>query len=151
MLVRGRADAGRVELTCELPETLPCLCADMRAVKQLLLNFLSNAIKFTPEGGKVTIRAAFDQRMGLSLEVSDTGIGMSADEVQVALSPFGQIDSKLARKHEGTGLGLPICRSLMELHGGDLTVASTPKEGTTLTARFPANRVVQRNTIARAS
>jgi signal transduction histidine kinase len=124
-----------------LPAGLPLLRADGRAVKQLLLNFLSNAVKFTPAGGHVTVRASRPAGRGLSISVSDTGIGMSEAEIEVALSPFGQVDSKLARKHQGTGLGLPICKSLMELHGGDLTVASRPNQGTTLTARFPAERV----------
>jgi PAS domain S-box-containing protein len=150
-LVRRRAETGRVCLICELPETLPRLRADARTVKQLLLNFLSNAVKFTPKGGEVRVQAVCDRREGLSLSVSDTGIGMSAAEIQVALSPFGQVDSKLARKHEGTGLGLPICHSLMELHGGALTVTSAPNEGTTLTARFPADRVIWRNWVAQAS
>jgi two-component system cell cycle sensor histidine kinase PleC len=91
----------------------------------------------------VTVRVEARPGRGLSLSVTDTGIGMSEAEIAVALSPFGQVDSKLARKHQGTGLGLPICKSLMELHGGDLTVASEPNRGTTLTARFPAERVVR--------
>ena len=74
---------------------------------------------------------------------------MSEAEIAVALSAFGQVDSKLARKHQGTGLGLPICKSLMELHGGDLTVASCPNHGTTLTARFPAERVVRQTQAVR--
>jgi two-component system cell cycle sensor histidine kinase PleC len=117
--------------------------ADGRAVKQLLLNFLSNAVKFTHSGGRVTVRAEARPGRDLRLSVSDTGIGMSEAEIAVALSPFGQVDSKLARKHQGTGLGLPICKSLMELHGGDLTVTSEPNRGTTLTARFPAERIVR--------
>ncbi|MGD0144081.1 MAG: ATP-binding protein [Rhizomicrobium sp.] len=140
-LLRNRADAGGVSLQTELPAGLPPLRADGRAVKQLLLNFLSNAVKFTPAGGQVTVRANCGR--GLSISVSDTGIGMSESEIAVALSPFGQVDSKLARKHQGTGLGLPICKSLMQLHGGDLAVTSRPNEGTTLTARFPAERVVR--------
>ncbi|HEY4940130.1 MAG TPA: ATP-binding protein [Rhizomicrobium sp.] len=139
-LVRGRADAGCVQLERDLSRAVPILRADARAVKQLLLNFLSNAVKFTPVGGCVTVRTARDAQGRVCLSVSDTGIGMSAAEIQIALSPFGQIDSKLARKHEGTGLGLPICKSLMELHGGELTVASKPNEGTTFTAVFPAHR-----------
>ena len=143
LLLRNRAREGGVDLHAELPPNLPPLRADGRAVKQLLLNFLSNAVKFTQTGGEVSIRADAHPGRGLNLSVSDTGIGMSAAEIEVALSPFGQVDSKLARKHQGTGLGLPICKSLMELHGGDLTVTSRPNEGTTLTARFPAERVVR--------
>ena len=141
-LLRNRAREGRVQLVDDVPAELPSLRADARAVKQLLLNFLSNAIKFTPEEGEVRITARCEGRQGLSLSVSDTGIGMTKAEIEVALAPFGQVDSKYARKHEGTGLGLPICRSLIELHGGELIVESTPNAGTKLTARFPATRIV---------
>ncbi len=141
-LVRGRAEAGRIALSSELGAAVPALRADARVVKQLLLNFLSNAVKFTPEGGRVTVRTSCDAGGNICLSVDDTGIGMSDAELAVALSPFGQIDSTLSRKHEGTGLGLPICKSLMELHGGELQLASKPNQGTTATARFPAGRAV---------
>ena len=147
-LLRDRAEETGVELRNELSKATPLLRADERAVRQLLLNFLSNAIKFTPAGGAVRVHADSDPVSGLLLSVTDTGIGMTNSEIEVALSPFGQIDSKLARKHEGTGLGLPICRSLMELHGGDLRVESAPNAGTTLTARFPAKRIVRQEQAA---
>jgi PAS domain S-box-containing protein len=140
-LVRARAELGRVHLENALPRSLSPLRADARAVKQLLLNFLSNAVKFTPEGGEVRVEAREDA--GLTLSVADNGIGMTAAEIEVALAPFGQVDSHLARKHDGTGLGLPICRALMELHGGELHVTSTPKVGTTLSAWFPPQRVIR--------
>jgi len=142
-LVRDRADSGGVRLNSEASDTVPALRADARSVKQLLLNFLSNAVKFTPEGGEVHVVVAAEPGAGLTLSVTDTGIGMTEADIEVALQPFGQIDSKLARRHDGTGLGLPICRSLMELHGGELRVASTPDVGTTLTAWFPPNRIVR--------
>ena len=140
-LLRAKAELGGIKLRNLLPAALPSLKADARAVKQLLLNFLSNAVKFTPEGGEVRVEAHEDE--GFVLSVADTGIGMTPAEIQVALAPFGQIDSRLARKHDGTGLGLPICRSLMELHGGELRVTSQPDVGTTLTAWFPPARVVR--------
>lgn len=141
LLIRNKAAEGDVTLVDHVRANLPLLRADARAVKQVLLNFLSNAVKFTPEGGTVTIAAHVCSR-GLQISVTDTGIGMTAEQIQIALSPFGQIDSKLARKHEGTGLGLPICRSLVELHGGTLAVTSKPNDGTTMTATFPAERVL---------
>jgi PAS domain S-box-containing protein len=141
-LVRERAKKAGLKILCDLPVALPRLRADERVVKQLLLNSLSNALKFTPEGGRVTVDACADPRSGYRLVVSDTGIGMSSLEIEIALSPFAQIDSKLARKHEGTGPGLPICRSLMELHGGELSVKSAPNARTTLTAQFPSSRIV---------
>jgi signal transduction histidine kinase len=139
-LVRGRAEAGCVELKSDVAPSLPRLRADARAVKQVLLNFLSNAVKFTPEGGRVVVRAECNAAGNICLSVADTGIGMNAAELEVALQPFGQVDSQHARKYEGTGLGLPICKSLMELHGGALSIVSEPNAGTTLTARFPASR-----------
>ncbi|MDE3116287.1 MAG: PAS domain S-box protein, partial [Pseudomonadota bacterium] len=142
-LLRGRAEAAHIALATDIPSALPALRADARALKQVLLNLLSNAIKFTPEGGTVRVAAAVTARGNLRIAVSDTGIGMSAEDLKVALTPFGQVDSQIARKHEGTGLGLPITRSLVRLHGGELTIESAPGKGTTITAEFPAGRLVK--------
>jgi PAS domain S-box-containing protein len=140
-LVRDRAGKNKVRLVAEFEPNVPPLLCDERTVKQVLLNFLSNAVKFTPPGGQVTlaIRRVAD---GVAVSVTDTGIGMTKDEIAIALSAFGQVDSKLARKHRGTGLGMPIAKSLVELHGGRMTVESRPKVGTTMTATFPASRIV---------
>jgi signal transduction histidine kinase len=148
-LVRRRADAAGVRLTSCLALSLPQLRADARAIKQVLLNFLSNAVKFTPEGGQVTVNVECKGSGKLCLSVTDTGIGMSAADIAIALQPFGQVDSNLARKNEGTGLGLPICKSLVELHGGELSVTSEPNAGTTMTAIFPASRTIEK-ALARA-
>jgi PAS domain S-box-containing protein len=141
-LVWERARQGRVTLRTQAPDGLPLMRGDERAVRQVLLNFLSNAVKFTPEGGAVSVRATFDAVRGFALSVSDTGIGMSEREIEIAFSPFGQIDSALSRKHKGTGLGLPITRALVQLHGGEVHIASEPNRGTTVTAQFPAARAV---------
>jgi signal transduction histidine kinase len=141
-LVRGRAEAAGVALRFHTAPSLPQLRADARAVKQVLLNILSNAVKFTPEGGQVNVRVGHNAAGQLFLSVCDTGIGMSSNDLAIALQPFGQIDSRLARKYEGTGLGLPICKSLVELHGGELLVTSAPNAGTTMMATFPASRTV---------
>ncbi len=140
-LIRNRAQKSDVLLVTEIEPRLPKLHCDERALKQVLLNFLSNAVKFTPPGGTVTTRVC-RVKDGLALSVTDTGIGMSDADIKVALAAFGQIDSKLARQHQGTGLGLPISKSLVELHGGRLTVESKPGKGTTMTATFPSSRVV---------
>lgn len=139
-LIRNRAQKSDIVLATQIEPMLPPLLCDERAFKQVLLNFLSNAVKFTPAGGTVTtgIRRTSG---GLAVWVSDTGIGMSEADVAVALSAFGQVDSKVARQHQGTGLGLPICKSLIELHGGTLTVESAPGKGTTMIATFPAWRI----------
>jgi two-component system cell cycle sensor histidine kinase PleC len=144
ILLQSRAEAGQVALNVQVTSDLPDLMADHRGVKQVLLNLLSNAVKFTPAGGQVEMRALMDNAGRICLSVSDSGIGMSAAEIEIALSPFGQVDSQIARRNEGTGLGLPICKSLMELHGGGLTISSAPGAGTTLTACFPASASVPR-------
>ncbi len=142
-LLQNRADSAHVQLSADVPPSLPLLRADERAVKQVLLNLLSNAVKFTPRGGTVVARAEHRPGQSLALSVTDTGIGMSPDEIAIAMTPFGQVDSKLARQHVGTGLGLPLTRSLVQLHGGDIMVSSGKGVGTTVTAAFPAERVIR--------
>ena len=124
-----------------MPRSLPQIQADSRRLKQILLNLLSNAVKFTPPGGRVTIRAS-EGADGLRLVVEDSGIGIAPDDLEKALRPFGQIDSRLARKYQGTGLGLPLARSMTELHGGKLVLESTPGRGTTATVWLPASRIL---------
>jgi signal transduction histidine kinase len=141
-LMASRAESGKLTLGTACTPDLAPLRADARSLRQLLLNLLSNAVKFTPEGGSVSLGAATRRDGGIDLWVTDTGIGMLPAEIEIALQPFGQIDSKLSRKNHGTGLGLPICKSLMELHGGSLEVASEPGCGTTITAHFPAARTI---------
>lgn len=118
------------------------LRADPRALKQMLLNLVSNAIKFTPKGGKVTIRVTARDDADLYISVSDTGIGIAKEDIPKVLSPFEQVDSRLAREFEGTGLGLPLVKHLIEAHGGRLTVESEVGNGTTVILRFPADRVL---------
>jgi signal transduction histidine kinase len=114
----------------------------MRTCKQIVLNLVTNAIKFTESGGRVTVSLRREADSAITLAVADTGIGMEPSEVEVALQPFRQIDSGLARRHEGTGLGLPLVKALAELHGGRLEIESEPGKGTTATVRFPAARSV---------
>ncbi|MCG8694143.1 MAG: ATP-binding protein, partial [Minwuiales bacterium] len=118
-------------------EDLPTFPADQRMVKQILLNLLSNAIKFTPEGGKVEVDAALLDSGRLILSVTDTGIGMRPEDIPIALQPFSQIDSSLSRRYEGTGLGLPLTKSLVELQGGVLELDSEVGKGTTVRVIFP--------------
>ena len=141
-IVRGRADAGGLSLGVTLSEDLPRLRADPRAVKQILINLLSNAIKFTESGGRVTISASLD-RGTIALSVADTGIGIAEEDLPAALSTFGQVDSSLGRKHEGTGLGLPLVVSLAELHGAVFKLESTSGAGTTATVTFPSRRTLR--------
>jgi signal transduction histidine kinase len=141
-LVRERAGERNIELSVRLPEGLPHLWADERKVKQILINLLSNAIKFTPEGGSVTVSAGRDPTDTVEIAVSDTGIGIAKESLETVLQPFGQVDSALSRRHAGTGLGLPLTKSLVELHGGRLDLDSELGKGTTVVVRFPHERLV---------
>jgi len=105
-----------------------------------LINLLSNAIKFTPRGGTITVGAEW-RETGLEITVTDTGIGMSDAELEKAFSPYGQIDSKVARAQQGTGLGLPISQALARLQGGDITAESAPGRGTRMTLILPKRRI----------
>jgi signal transduction histidine kinase len=141
-MVKSAADEAGLVLHQAFAEAeLPRLRGDHRRLKQILLNLLSNAIKFTPGPGAVTITA---RQLGSTvvMSVADTGIGIAADDLAQALEPFGQIDNRLARAYEGTGLGLPLSKQLMELHGGSLRLDSEPGVGTTVTLTFPAERLV---------
>jgi len=142
-LVRTQIVAKRLTVEEKVPLGLPLVLGDHRALKQVLLNFLSNAIKFTPANGHI-VAGARRFPTGIEFFVSDSGIGMIADEIRVAMEPFGQVDSFLARDQPGTGLGLPISLSLMRLHGGDIRIESVPGEGTTLAALLPAERLIDR-------
>ena len=139
--VRQRADNGSVKLDLDIRDDLPFLLADERKLKQILVNLLSNAVKFTNPGGRVTLKAWSQADSGFVFQVVDTGIGMKSEDIPKALSQFGQIDSNLNRKYEGTGLGLPLAKNLIELHGGYLDLQSEIGVGTSATVRFPANRI----------
>ena len=141
-MVRGQARSQGIALVAELPDRLLPLYADQRILKQILLNLLSNAVKFTPEGGKITVKAWSQPGSGHVLQVIDTGIGVALNDIPKILKPFIQIENALSRKHQGTGLGLPLCKSLIELHGGYLDFQSELGVGSTVTIRFPKERVV---------
>jgi signal transduction histidine kinase len=141
VLVRERAVKLGITLTvAQVPLDL-VVRGDERLLKQILLNLLSNAIKFTPRGGAVSVMGKLMEDQ-LVISITDTGIGMSADDIKTAMSAYGQIDSTIARKHKGTGLGLPISRSLAELHGGSLCIHSMPGQGTEIRFLLPASRLV---------
>ncbi len=141
-LVRERAEAASIDLKIELSPQLPGLRADARLLKQILLNLLSNAVKFTPKGGTVTVSAKIAADGFFTVSVSDTGIGIAYQDIPKVMLPFRQADGTLARKHEGTGLGLPLAKSLTELHGGTMAIESAINVGTTVTLRFSGSRVV---------
>jgi PAS domain S-box-containing protein len=141
-LVHARADEAKIELVATLSEELPALHADGLRLKQVLLNLMSNAIKFTPAGGRVTLKAETADGHGLHLRVIDTGIGMAPEDIPKALSPFGQLETSMSRRYPGTGLGLPLSKALVELHGGRLHIDSVLGKGTTVTISLPHARMI---------
>ena len=104
----------------------------------MLVNLLTNAIKFTPKGGRILVSAAVGSSREMTITVADTGIGLSEDQIAQALEPFGQIENALNRTGEGTGLGLPVVKALIEAHGGRLDISSTPGKGTTVIVSLPS-------------
>lgn len=141
-ILSERAEKGKVAITSNVPKMLPPLVADRLRFIQILLNILSNAVKFTEEGGKVHIevhtRLKGEEVTHFVVTMEDTGIGMTKEDVEKAFQSFGQVDSGLNRKYEGTGLGLPLTKKLMDLHHGEITIESELAKGTLVTMVFPA-------------
>ena len=145
-LTRGKAHEGGLRLTQDLAPGLPNLFADRLRFKQVLLNLCSNAIKFTPHGGSVHVAADYREDGWFVLSVRDTGIGMAPEQIPMALEPFRQIASPLARNAEGTGLGLALVKSLVECHDGVLEIESALNRGTVVRLLLPPSRTVRRRT-----
>lgn len=141
-LLSERAHRAGLSLGSALPSYPVIIRADERALKQILLNLLSNAIKFTPSGGSVQVGMEQQADGRLTIFVRDTGIGIAAEDIPKAMTAFGQLDSSLSRQHEGTGLGLPLVRTLTELHGGDFRLDSALGIGTTAFVQLPAERIM---------
>ena len=140
LMIQERAAAKGLSVIEDVPKDLPLVRVDVLRMKQVILNLLSNAVKFTTKGS-VTVSAR-SSNAGVTISISDTGIGMMDSEIKVAMEAFGQVESAFARNQGGTGLGLPIAQHLIELHGGELHVASRPGEGTTVSITIPPKRVV---------
>ena len=140
-IVAERAQRAKVTIEIELPEDLPALSADERKITQILINLLSNAVKFTPEGGNVWVIAGIEGNGAFRLSVKDTGIGIAPEDIATVMAPFGQVDGKVSRRYEGTGLGLPLTKSLVALHDGTLDIESEVDVGTTVIVRMPGRRV----------
>jgi signal transduction histidine kinase len=140
-LVEMLAGSRDIALATTGLSSCPDLNVDPRSMKQVLVNLLSNAIKYTPPGGHIDVRFAVDGDHGATIEVADTGIGMSPEDLQVAFEPFGRAGDLKTRRQQGTGLGLSLARSLVRLHGGDLTLASKLDRGTTATVTLPPSAV----------
>ena len=141
-MIEPRALEGHLILVKNLPEHPPLIYADKRRMQQILVNLLSNAVKFTPPEGLVTLSILRNDNDSLTIRVTDTGVGMDEVGMAKALKPFGQVDSALTRQVEGTGLGLPLTRDLVESHGGEMVLQSVPGEGTTVSINLPKARVI---------
>jgi signal transduction histidine kinase len=141
-IIRERAHTAGLTLETDIKSNLPNVYVDERALKQILLNLLSNAVKFTPEGGVITLIVFLDENGNIIIKVKDSGIGMSPEDIPRAMAPFLQVDNTLARKYQGTGLGLPLTKTLVELHGGWFNLESELGKGTTATIMIPASRII---------
>ncbi len=140
-MLEGAFEAGELELAVEVAEDLPALRADPVKLRQILLNLLTNAIKFTPAGGTVTLRAGLDDTGGFECEVRDNGVGLDPEDIPKALSRLGQAGGEQGGQVEGLGLGLAISKALVEAHGGTLTLTSEKGRGTRAVVRLPAERL----------
>ena len=154
-IASDRAGAGQVGLTADCDPALPLLRGDVTKFRQIVLNLVTNGVKFTPPGGHVVVRARMADTGALVMQVADTGVGMKPDDVPKAMTPFIQLQDQGQGGHhpptaEGTGLGLPLVKGLVELHGGAMDVESTVGRGTVITISFPAHRVVPRDQAAAA-
>ena len=143
LLLRERAQVKGIDLHSEVDASIRPIFADQRLLKQILINLLSNGVKFTSQGGSVIVRCVQSETAGHVLEVSDTGSGIANDDIPRLMEPFRQGDGSLTRKHEGSGLGLTLSRLHAEAHGGDLQVFSELGKGTTVRISLPASRIIQ--------
>jgi two-component system cell cycle sensor histidine kinase PleC len=150
-VVSARANDKRLKLTARIGRGIS-LTADHRLLKQIILNLLSNSVKFTPEGGRITIRARATAGGWVSVSIADTGIGIPEDALARLGRPFEQVESQLTKSHQGSGLGLAIAKSLTELHQGTMRIRSTPGRGTMVLLRLPISRmIVQKEEMAEAA
>jgi signal transduction histidine kinase len=142
IIIEERAKKGNLKLSYDPPESLPKLWGEARRVKQILINLLSNSVKFTRPGGEVSVQVLVEKSGNLAITVFDTGIGIAAEDMEQIMTPFGQAHTGLNRKYEGTGLGLPLSKIFVEMHGGALIIESDLDVGTAVCALFPASRVL---------
>ena len=144
-MMASRAFSGDIQLNSDIERDLPPLHADPRLLRQILINLVSNAVKFSRHGGRIDINAGLDSEGEMVITVRDNGVGIPKSKIKRALEPFGQIydSAHAARENQGTGLGLPLAKAMVELHGGSLHLDSDAGKGTTVTLSFPARRVMR--------
>jgi len=137
LIIEAKAREKSIAIETAIAPNLPKVLGDPLRIKQILINLLGNAVKFTPNGGRIRVDVAPWQQGYALISVTDTGLGMSPSEIETAMRPFGQVDSGFNKRHEGTGLGLPIAYALARLHGGDLRIDSQKGAGTRVTIILP--------------
>jgi two-component system cell cycle sensor histidine kinase PleC len=143
LIVEAKAKEKDIMVASEIDPAMPRLYADPLRIKQILINLLGNAVKFTPAKGRVGFHAAPASKGFVKLSISDNGAGMSVSDIETAMRPFGQVDAGFNKKHEGTGLGLPISAALAKLHGGSLSIDSEKGKGTRVTVFLPVHDPTQ--------
>ena len=146
-IVSGYPDADKRQIIIKKHKDLPRLLADVKLMRQILLNILSNAIKFTKDGGKITVDFSLHKNGEFSVIVADNGIGIPADKIASIVKPFVQVENVLTRSHKGSGLGLALVDKIMGLHGGKLKIDSQVGKGTTIYLTFPPMRVENKTQI----
>ena len=142
ILVREQAQRAKLKLSSETPDDFPPFIGDQRRIKQIVINLLNNAVKFTPAGGQIHIALERTEKFDVCITVSDTGVGMSETDIPRAFERFAQVETGLARPSEGTGLGLPLAKALTKEHGGHLKIESAPGAGTTVRVILPRTRIM---------
>jgi PAS domain S-box-containing protein len=142
-LFNGRFDQAELALKIEIETPGLVVLCDTTKLKQCLSNLLSNSLKFTPTGGEIMVRIGLNDHGDLEIAVSDTGVGIASTDIPTVMAPFGQVESAFQRAHSGTGLGLPLTRALIELHGGTFDIHSVLGKGTTVTLTLPGSRIAQ--------
>jgi two-component system cell cycle sensor histidine kinase PleC len=140
-IIADMARRAQIEFVSEIKKPLPAMIGDPAKLTQILVNLLSNAVKFTAPGGTVRLTIEQPLSQGITFRVEDTGIGMSPDQIPIALAPFGQVGNSLTRQHDGVGLGLPLTKRLVELHGGTIEIDSEPGKGTIASVHLPEERL----------
>ncbi|MBB3944877.1 PAS domain S-box-containing protein [Rhizobium skierniewicense] len=142
-IVQPQANNQRVIIRTALSPSLPQIVADLRSIKQIMLNILSNAIKFTPSGGQIVVATAYETNGSVVLRIRDTGIGMTRSELEHAMKPFRQVSASSSRvRGDGTGLGLPLTKAMVDANRANFSITSTPNEGTLVEISFPSQRVL---------
>ena len=143
-LITPRANEAQVQLVEELPKDHIVLSTDAKRLKQVVLNLLSNSVKFTPQGGKVTLTAEhLVAEKQVIIRVRDTGVGIAPKDIAKVMATFGQVENKLSRRYEGTGLGLPLSKKLVELMGGTFDIQSKEGSGTVVSIILPTTKPAQ--------